>query len=107
MGRGIETFEQYQARAITFANPDVDLKVMAALGIGGESGEILELVKKEQFHGIKIVRTELVSELGDMLWYLSALASGHKISLGLVAAYNIEKLSQRYPDGFVDGGGKR
>lgn len=46
-------------------------------------------------------------ELGDVLWYLSALAQSIGSSLGEVAARNVAKLEARYPDGYVPGGGKR
>jgi NTP pyrophosphatase (non-canonical NTP hydrolase) len=43
---------------------------------------------------------KLASELGDVLWYLAAIATAHDIDLNAVARGNIWKLRQRYPDGF-------
>ena len=38
--------------------------------------------------------------MGDILWYLSSLASSLDISLNEVAVMNVDKLRKRYPDGF-------
>jgi NTP pyrophosphatase (non-canonical NTP hydrolase) len=74
--------------------------LLGAIGLCGESGEVAELVKKHAFHGDKLDRTSLITEMGDVLWYLAHLANALDISLDDVAAGNMEKLRRRYPDGF-------
>jgi NTP pyrophosphatase (non-canonical NTP hydrolase) len=46
-------------------------------------------------------------ELGDVLWYLSDIASAYGLNLCDVALGNIRKLEARYPDGFTADGGRR
>ena len=89
------------------------------LGLVGEAGEIFEhypeaaeLVKNaariaEIYHKKPFVREKLKDELGDSLWYHSALASDYDWTLQEIAQHNIEKLMKRYPEGFVHGGGIR
>lgn len=64
------------------------------LGLGGEAGEVLECIKKWQFHGK--AATELVSELGDVLWYVSALATELGVDMEAIMRNNITKLEQRH-----------
>ena len=70
------------------------------LGLGGESGEVLELFKKHIGHGHELNLTKLEKELGDVLWYISAIATGLDLSLEDIAIANIAKLEARYPDKF-------
>lgn len=72
-----------------------------ALGLAGEAGEVADYLKKVIGHGHDFDRETLVKELGDVLWYLAALAYQHQISLAEVAEANIEKLQKRYPEGFT------
>lgn len=71
-----------------------------AMGLLGEAGEIAELVKKGIFHQKGIDRDNFKKELGDVLWYLSALCTNLDLSLGEVMEWNIQKLKARYPDGY-------
>lgn len=71
-----------------------------ALGLAGEAGEVAELVKKHVFHGHALSKPALVKELGDVAFYLGALATQIEVSLGEVFQRNIEKLLVRYPHGF-------
>lgn len=71
-----------------------------SIGIAGEAGEVANLVKKSVFHGHELDKQHLKEELGDVLFYVAALATTFNISLDDVADFNIEKLKKRYPDGF-------
>jgi len=81
------------------SNPDVRICV-SALGIAGEAGEVADLVKKWIGHGHDPDFTKIEKELGDVLWYVSDIATLCKLTLDKVAVTNIEKLRRRYPDGF-------
>lgn len=98
------TFEAYSAeRLLAQGNPfpeQRDQLAMGALGLSGEAGEVVELVKKHLFHGKPFDREKLVKEIGDVIWYCNWLAHVIGSSLEEVARVNNEKLRQRYPNGF-------
>lgn len=70
------------------------------LGLAGEAGEVIELIKKHVFHGHDLDRLMVRKELGDVLWYLAAIATLCGIDLDDVGEGNIQKLRERYPQGF-------
>lgn len=71
-----------------------------AVGLGGEIGEVIELVKKGIFHQQGLNTDKLKAELGDCLWYLTALCSTLGLTLSEVMEYNVEKLRARHPNGW-------
>lgn len=70
------------------------------LGLCGEAGEVVELFKKHIGHGHELDLAKLEKELGDVLWYISAIATGLNLSLEDIAIANVTKLKTRYPDKF-------
>ena len=70
------------------------------MGISGESGEVADYMKKVLFHDHPMNREKLKDELGDILWYISRLASEYEIKFSDIISYNIDKLNKRYPEGF-------
>ena len=96
-------FSTYQSLAERTARRDRDpgLRLSnAALGLAGECGEAVELVKKHLHHGHDLDAARLAKELGDVLWYLAECCSAAGIALDDVAQANIDKLRARYPEGF-------
>jgi NTP pyrophosphatase (non-canonical NTP hydrolase) len=75
-------------------------KMNFLLGLFGEYGEVVELIKKETFHQHERNPEKLTEELGDVLWYLTALCIQYGISLDEVMNQNMKKLQKRYPKGF-------
>ena len=73
---------------------------MLAMGLAGECGEVVDLLKKVEYHGRPLDRDALVKEAGDLYWYFTALRLVLGISLDEVMAANVAKLRARYPDGF-------
>jgi NTP pyrophosphatase (non-canonical NTP hydrolase) len=71
-----------------------------ALGLAGEAGEVADLIKKGIFHQKGLDKENLKKELGDVLWYLTALCSDLGLSLEEVMQHNIKKLKARYPEGY-------
>ena len=71
-----------------------------ALGVAGEAGEVADYIKKVVGHGHPMDREKLTKELGDVLWYIAALAAEINVTLDEVAQMNVDKLRARYPDGF-------
>lgn len=60
----------------------------------------MELYKKHIGHGHELDTFKLAKELGDVLWYISAIATGLGLDLDLIVQHNIDKLQARYPDKF-------
>ncbi|MEK7620253.1 MAG: nucleoside triphosphate pyrophosphohydrolase family protein [Patescibacteria group bacterium] len=102
---------EYQKKASTTAlYPNAGNNLYyPALGLGGEVGEVLNKVKKVmRDHGGTVTdeyRETLRSELGDVLWYVSALAGELNLNLDDIAQANIEKLFSRKERGTLVGDG--
>ena len=71
-----------------------------SLGLSGETGEVVEHIKKYVFHEKELDIDAVEKELGDVLWYLTALINDLDLSLDSVMTKNVEKLRKRYPEGF-------
>ena len=98
----MEGFGRYQrAAARTMPQlPKRDTLNMLALGLAGESGEVVDAIKKHLYHGHELPKSKVVDELGDVAWYLVNLCTLFDIELSQVIEFNIAKLLDRYPDGF-------
>jgi NTP pyrophosphatase (non-canonical NTP hydrolase) len=70
------------------------------LGLAGETGEVVEHIKKHLYHGRKLNLDEVKRELGDCLWYIAAFCNDLGFSLEDVMQTNIDKLKERWPEGF-------
>lgn len=70
-----------------------------AVGISGESGELLDCIKKHSIYGKPIDRENLVEELGDIEFYLEGLRQVFGVTREEVVQANTEKLSKRYSSG--------
>jgi NTP pyrophosphatase (non-canonical NTP hydrolase) len=92
-------FQQVSSRTMPPILEEQD-GLIFGLGLCGEAGEVAEILKKVYGHGRPLDREHLSAELGDVLWYVSAIATAFGLNLDAVAAGNIEKLKRRYPDGF-------
>lgn len=75
------------------------------LGLMGELGEFANKYKKTIRDAITLDREDMKKELGDMLWYLSAIATDLDIALDEVALLNLEKLNDRAQRGVIGGSG--
>ena len=96
------TLNDYQIQAArTMPNlPNDACELNMALGLAGETGELVDKIKKVVFHSHPFDRDAYAAELGDVLWYLAGLATVHGLLLSDVAAGNVAKLRRRYPVGF-------
>ena len=104
------TINEYQELAMRTASKDVskqDALLNSVMGLCGESGEAIEIVKKHLFHGRELDRDALIKELGDVAWYIARAADALDVPMEEIFQRNIEKLQKRYPDGFVKAGGIR
>ena len=96
------TINEYQKLAMTTLSPSVSTKkdalINGVMGLCGESGEAIDIVKKWLAQGHELDREHLIKELGDVAWYLAETAAALDVLQG-----NIDKLKKRYPDGFEAG----
>lgn len=87
-----------------FVKPDDEIGKLlhAAVGVAGESGELLDAIKKTWIYGKPLDRENLVEECGDALFYISVLLDNCGSSLQEAMQENIDKLNKRYPVGYTD-----
>ena len=99
------TLNDYQKLAMVTLNPALskkDVLINGVMGLCGESGEAIDIVKKHLAQGHELDREKLIKELGDVAWYLAETAWALDVSLEEVCQGNINKLKKRYPEGFAE-----
>ena len=96
-------FDEYQRQAMRTANKTLDRDEMllnSIMGMCGEAGEAIDLLKKHRAQGAALDIDRLVKEVGDCLWYIAEFAEASGVPLAEIAQRNIAKLKARYPEGF-------
>ena len=73
---------------------------VSTLGLAGEAGEFVDMIKKQAGHGHISDPVKEKKELGDILWYIADVCTKRGYDMNDVASLNIEKLKNRYPSGF-------
>jgi NTP pyrophosphatase (non-canonical NTP hydrolase) len=94
---------EYQKLAMVTLNPALrkkDVLINGVMGLCGESGEAIDIVKKHLAQGHELDREGLIKELGDIAWYLAETAYALDVPLEEVFRRNLDKLKSRYPEGF-------
>lgn len=94
---------EYQKLAMKTLNPELserDVLINGVMGLCGESGEAIDIVKKHLAQGHPLDKKALAKELGDICWYVAETAQVLGYDLETIMTMNIEKLKKRYPDGF-------
>ena len=94
---------EYQRLAMTTLNPELsrrDVLINSVMGLCGESGEAIDIVKKWMAQGHDLDKAHLAKELGDIAWYLAEAATALDLSLEDIFQANLDKLKKRYPEGF-------
>jgi NTP pyrophosphatase (non-canonical NTP hydrolase) len=111
MGDGAMDFNEYQTKSRKTAGyPAIGHAVIyPTLGLVNEAGEVAGKIKKVfRDKGGKIseeTRAALKAELGDVLWYLTQVATELNLSLEEIAEHNIAKLYDRLERGKIKGEG--
>ena len=75
------------------------------LGLVGEAGEVAEKVKKLLRDKTRFSPEEIIKELGDVVFYATALANYYGAGLQEVIEINVEKLDGRERRGTLGGSG--
>lgn len=102
----MQGFDVYQANAArTAIYPDDSKVTYPTFGAIGELGEFCNKYKKVIRDGAELDLEDATKELGDALWYISAIASDLGVSLGYIASGNLLKLADRSNRGVIGGSG--
>ena len=89
---------EYQELAMRTLNPELqkrDVLINSVMGLCGEAGEAIDIVKKWLAQGNELDRERLAGELGDIAWYLAEAATALELPLEEIFSRNIEKLHRR------------
>lgn len=95
--------KEYQKLAMVTLNKDLTKKDMLSngvMGLCGESGEVIDVVKKHLYQGHELDKNKIKNELGDVMWYVAEICSALDLSLDDVLEGNILKLKKRFKNGF-------
>ncbi len=74
----------------------------AAMGISGESGELMDAIKKCVLYNKELDTVNVKEELGDLCWYMSLMLDAVGSSFDEVMKMNHDKLEKRFPGGFTE-----
>lgn len=102
----VNTYQQEALRTEQGINkrPDMDYNTARLLnglmGLNGEAGEAIDILKKHLFQGHPLDKYHIAKELGDVAWYLAVAADALGYDLSTIFEMNVQKLRDRYPDGF-------
>ena len=97
------TINEYQKLAMTTLNPELsrkDVLINGVMGLCGEAGEAIDIVKKHLHQGHALDKEHLKEELVDIAWYLASTSYALGLDLDDVLSANIAKLKRRFPEGF-------
>lgn len=99
----------YQSESALTARHDFPVPTTArlrlldwAMGLAGETGELVDHIKKHVFHGHELDIQHIAEELGDIGWYRAQMATDLALDLDDIEAANLAKLVARYPAGFTE-----
>lgn len=98
----LNEYQQLAKRTANTMDGKQHAMVNYAMGLSGESGEIIDHVKKHIFHSHELDEVGMAKELGDILWYAANLADVLGFTLDEIAQMNVDKLKRRYPNGFSE-----
>ena len=77
-----------------------DLLANMSMGLAGESGEVVDLLKKHLYQDHDLDVAKVSEEVGDLMWYVANLCNVMNIDMGDCMEANVDKLRRRYPNGF-------
>jgi NTP pyrophosphatase (non-canonical NTP hydrolase) len=114
----IMDMDKYQTESLkTAVYPKGQGKLYTVLGLANEAGEAAGVVKKiirqdvylpsclTEEENDRMNQEKIIAELGDVLWYLAAVAKEYNLKMSDVAQYNLDKLKDRAERGVIKGSG--
>ena len=95
-GKATERLEAF----VSDGRVDIGGILNGCLGLAGESGEFLDMIKKWIFHGKPLDEKHAKKEAGDVCWYIAMICHSFGWNLDEIMRMNVDKLKARYPEGF-------
>ena len=96
--------EIFQREARRSLRDDLPYEAMCSnmcMGLAGEIGEVIDIMKKHIYQGKELDITDVIEEVGDVLWYIANFCNVNNITMDECMESNIKKLRKRFPDGFT------
>jgi NTP pyrophosphatase (non-canonical NTP hydrolase) len=97
-----ELFAKHVSRLFVKPEDSTGKMLHATVGIAGESGELLDCIKKTWIYSKPLDRENILEECGDLLFYIQALLAENNFTMQAARRHNMEKLAKRYPSGYTD-----
>lgn len=94
-----ENYEEFVSKLFKEMGNSGDNYMHAAAGISGEAGEVMDAIKKHWAYGKPLDYVHIVEELGDILFYMTAMMNLMGVELIDIRSHNMLKLAKRYPGG--------
>ena len=96
----VNEYHKLAMRTLASGASKKDMLIVSMMGLCGEAGEAIDIVKKWIAQGHELDKERLIKELGDVAWYLAEAATALDVTLEQIFQGNIDKLQKRYPEGF-------
>ena len=96
--------EIFQREARRSLRDDLPYEAMCSnmcMGLAGEIGEVIDIMKKHIYQGKELDITDVIEEIGDVLWYIANFCNVNNITMDECMESNIKKLRERFPNGFT------
>ena len=96
--------EIFQREARRSLRDDLPYEAMCSnmcMGLAGEIGEVVDIMKKHIYQGKELDITDVIEEVGDVLWYIANFCNVNNITMDECMESNIKKLRKRFPNGFT------
>ena len=94
----INDYQKFASKGIRKESEGKNLVVGFALGLGGEAGEVLDDIKKREYHSRDVSIKHTAEELGDVLWYVCNIATQLGYKMSDIINMNVIKLTKRYEE---------
>ena len=96
-----EIFQREARRSLRDDLPYEATRSNMCMGLAGEIGEVIDIMKKHIYQGKELDITDVIEEVGDVLWYIANFCNVNNITMDECMESNIKKLRKRFPNGFT------
>ena len=96
-----EIFQREARRTLREDLPYEAICSNMCMGLAGEIGEVIDIMKKHIYQGKELDITDVIEEVGDVLWYIANFCNINNITMDECMESNMKKLRKRFPNGFT------